>query len=183
MHVVVGFSKCGQVSLHQYLINKYGKNNVGRDEIIHAYDGLKKFEERWGDKNPIPVIITRDPIQRCWSWYYYLGYDNQMPYEEFVKIKEYKGSYGEINPISISNYAKWMRPWIKKYDCMFYMLDYLKKDPLFPHLNSTLAFRKKPVPPMPKHYQELTRKLLCEEIKTNKEPSWSYLPNTVLGKI
>jgi len=36
---------------------------------------------------------------------------------------------------------------------------------------------------MPQHYKELTKKLLVEEIKNNKEPSWSYLPNTVLGKV
>ena len=91
-YVVIGYSKCGQVSLHQYLINKYGKENVARDEIITAYNGLKKFEERWKDRDPIPCVITREPIYRCWSWYYYLAYDEKMTYPEFLKIKEYYGS-------------------------------------------------------------------------------------------
>ena len=56
MHIVLGFTKCGSMSLNQYLIDKYGFTNVGwREDILYTIeDQMRLFKEKFGDPRDIP---------------------------------------------------------------------------------------------------------------------------------
>ena len=92
MLVIVGMPRAGSISLHQYLINKYGDNNVKRDECMFRDNAVAYFKNRWG-KMATPVIIFRNHVDRCWSWYYFLKPD--MSYARFLKLQYNNIGFGD----------------------------------------------------------------------------------------
>jgi len=155
MLVIVGMPRSGSISLHQYLINKYGDNNVKRDECIFRDDAIPYFKRRWGDM-ATPVIIFRNPIERCWSWFNYIQPD--ISYLEFLK-KSYKTiGMGEMNPIKQSDMKKFIKPWLPLKP-QFYSFEMMILDPEFPVLNET-----KDVYHISQYDSNLTKELLREDL-------------------
>ena len=167
---IIGFPKCGQVSLQTYCHFMWDDVATRRDEIIWRKDIDKEINKIW-DKTIQLVVIMREPISACWSnyWDIYKAHkpDHTLSYEDFLTYSEYHQDLGELNPISCYNYAKWLKP-IYKYNPILLDMEEVRKNINFPHENKT-----KNIPTMPQHYKDLTRKLLDKEIEEHKEPSWS----------
>ena len=152
MLVIVGMPRSGSLSLHQYLINKYGDNNVKRDECIFRDDAIPYFKRRWGNM-ATPVIIFRDPVARCWSWYHYIK--PEVSYYTFLN-KSYKTiGMGEMNPIKQCNMKKFITPWLE-----------LKPEIYsFENMIGTMPFLNEGnTPPITEAHADLTRKLLREDL-------------------
>jgi len=156
MLVIVGFPKCGTISLHQYLINKYGDNNVKRDECILQDHAVQLFKQRWGNM-ATPVIAFRDLPERCWSWYHHLKPD--MTYYKFLRSRARKENrFGELNPIRQCNIKKWVTPWLNLKP-LFFSFEAMVNNPEFPHLNESKEKLK-----MNSTQRDMTIKLLREEL-------------------
>ncbi len=154
MLVVVGMPRSGTTSLHQYLINKYGENNVKSDECIFKDNAVNHFKSRWG-KMDTPVIIFRNHIDRCWSWYHFVKPD--MEYSSFLK-KQWKNiGFGELNPIKQCNMKKFVKPWLELKP-LFYSFEVMILDPEFPKINEG------DTPPITSAYYDITKKLLRENL-------------------
>lgn len=102
-----------------------------------------------------PVIIFRDPVARCWSWYHYIKPD--MGYLVFLK-KQYKNiGFGEMNPIKQCNMKKFIKPWLELKP-LFYSFEVMILDPNFPTINEG------DTPPITSAHVDITKKLLREDL-------------------
>ena len=155
MLVIVGFPKCGTISLHKHLIDRFGDNNVKRDECIFKDNAVEGFKRRWGDM-ATPVIAFRDLPERCWSWYYYIKPD--MPYARFLQTMARNPGFGELNPIKQCNVKKWVTPWLKLKP-LFYSFESMIKERGFPHINTSVEKLK-----MTPAHRDFTLKLLRAEL-------------------
>lgn len=166
--VVIGFPKCGQESLIEFLKLKYPKRIVKKDEIIWNKKGVEIFKEKYGDRMT-PVIIKREPILRMWSAYWYFEYTDDKPYNErfsfpeYLELEDYKYHIGEMNPVKQSNYYRWIKPWLDL-DPIIFKLEDLIHNKQFPHLNQTNVVRDKIVPIMPDRFYRLADSLLRIEL-------------------
>jgi|TARA_B110001454_G_scaffold211802_1_gene227881 hypothetical protein len=162
--IIVGFPKCGQVSLIQHLKNISPDTIVKKDEIIWNKEGVKIFKEKYGHNDKIkPLIIKRDPIKRIWSSYWYFDLEEKpfrekYTYEEYLHIDMYAHHLGELNPIRCSNYNKWINNW-KELNPIIYEHEELIKIPNFPHLNKTNN-----IPEMTQAQYTMTKELLDAEM-------------------
>jgi hypothetical protein len=154
MLVIVGMPRSGSISLHQYLINKYGDNNVKRDECMFRDNAIVYFKQRWGNM-ATPVIIFRNNVDRCWSWYYFLKPD--MSYARFLKLQYNNIGFGELNPIKQCNMKKFIQPWLELKP-QFYSFETMILDPEFPTLNEGKT------PPITEAHIDYTKKLLREQL-------------------
>ena len=156
MLVIIGFPKCGTISLHQYLIDKYGDNNVKRDECVFQPNAVQYFKQRWGNM-ATPIIAFRDLPERCWSWYHHIAPD--MTYYKFLHSHARKeNKFGELNPIRQCNIKKWVTPWLELKP-LFFSFEAMVKDPAFPHLNESKEKLK-----MTTTHRDLTIRLLREDL-------------------
>ncbi len=155
MLVIVGFPKCGTISLHKNLIDRFGDNNVKRDECIFQENAVDGFIRRWGDM-ATPVIAFRDLPERCYSWYYHIK-PNQS-YEKFLRTEWSNNGFGEMNPIKQCNIKKWVTPWLKLKP-LFYSFEAMIKQREFPRINISEDKLK-----MTPAHRDLTIKLLREEL-------------------
>ena len=102
-YVIVGFPKCGQMSLEKYFIDK------GFDIKRHDIIWREKAPEiiRTHDLGRIPIIITRDPIEMIWSSYNYWPYHDSMSFERYLRHRTVRESnLGHENPIEHADYKK-----------------------------------------------------------------------------
>ena len=181
--IIIGFSKCGQTSLETYLNKRYPSLINRKLENAWAQNAVETYLEKYGHAKYQPIFITRDPIERIWSGYHYFHWDSkELPYREqytfpeYLELKDYRYHIGELNPISQSNYSKWIRPWLKLNPIVISVED-MEENPNFPHLNKTEDIRNIQIKPIPEEFKKLAREKLGEEIKKNQEPSWSKIPN------
>jgi hypothetical protein len=166
-YLVIGFPKCGQTSLAEYLHKRFGsENNADRGEIIWKPDGIELFEKNgYAEAGYRPVIIIRDPIERIWSDWNHLGRGYGFKtFEDYIynEKQEGLGGLGEYNPIERSNYEKYIKRWAK-YDPLVLELEQMKLNPNFGHRNTGDEHSDDYIE-MPKHYRELCEKLLAERI-------------------
>ena len=166
--VVIGFPKCGQESLLEYLKGRYPNRKTKKDEIIWNKKGVEIFKEKYGDRMH-PVIITREPILRMWSAYWYFEYTGETPYNErftfpeYLKLEDYKYHIGEMNPVKQSNYQRWIKDWLELKPIIF-KLETVSQNTNFPHLNQTKVVRDKITPVMPDRFYLLAKSMLDEEL-------------------
>jgi hypothetical protein len=163
--VVIGFIKCGQSSLIEYLrrehdlpvIDSNGDPLVRRNECIWQHDGVKTMEKL--DKQGFKcVIILRDAVERIWSSYYYFGHYRKMTYEKYLAL-EGSNSHGEENPIKQSNYNYWINKFEKFDPLIFHLEDISSK---MDKINITKDPNYRPIPtPL----RELTQALLNKTFK------------------
>lgn len=79
--MIVGFQRCGQNSLVEYLSEEY--DDVQRTELLHDHNGIRRFKEQYIDKY-FPVIITRNRVDAIWSRYWYFGFNERMTLAEYL---------------------------------------------------------------------------------------------------
>jgi len=132
-YVIVGFPKCGQVSLVEYLIRQ-GHQAKKFDKIWHD-DALRMILERYQNNEQF-VVITRDPIDRMWSGWRFWHYHEHMSFEKYTHVFGTQSSVGQENPIAQSNYAYWLDI-IKPLDPLLTTFEEVVKLPNFPHENKT----------------------------------------------
>ena len=84
---VIGFPKCGTVSLEKYLKRKFLDISVIRYEAIWLRVGVQEYEEKHNNKRP--VIIVRNPVDRIWSAFRYFNFYKTMSLEDFLKEIKY----------------------------------------------------------------------------------------------
>jgi len=166
---VVGFPKCGQVSMQTYLQNRF-KGQPSRNEIAWRDDAVPYFERIQANhvkSNLTPLFILRDPIERVWSAFLYMGLPNITHFPTYLVNRLYQ-PYGEGNPIMESNYTKWINPF-KKFNPMVLDVADMMKNPDFPNANRTqdIKYKNQDVPEFPDHYRQLTKDLLQLEIAEN----------------
>ncbi len=102
-YIIVGFPKCGQMSLMAYLKNQ--GHDVERFDQIWRSDSAKRTKEQHPGR--IPIIITRAPIQMIWSSYFYWHYKSVMSFPKYLKHKvRRESSLGDENPIDHADYEK-----------------------------------------------------------------------------
>lgn len=134
MKCVVGFPKCGTVSL-QHLLGQ----GTRRYEYIYMKNGIEKFLKEQKDRQP--VIIVRDPVERIWSAYAYFDQFREMSFAEFLEKREIKDErLGIDDPIEQADYWKYIKPWLK-FNPLIYKLEEMKKDPRFKWRNKTTKHR------------------------------------------
>ena len=178
MIVVIGFPKCGQVSVVQYLRKKYPNETVKKDELIWIKNGVEKFRNKW--KNSKVVIVERDPVDRMWSAYNFMQYggDKKPPirelytFPEYLELTGYENLVGEMNPVSQSNYNKWIGRWLE-FEPEIFKLEELQKEKDFPHENKTENVTNEKFTPMPEAHRELAWICLDKEIRNHPNISWS----------
>ena len=150
-YVIVGFPKCGQISLETYL------RGLGYDVQRHDIIWRSNASDMVKTQNPgrTPIIMTRDPIQMIWSSYFYWHYKETMSFEKYLKHKVVReSSLGNENPIDHADYEKHinkfldMKPILLKFEDMITIEDY-------PHENKT---EKKPT--ITPKYVEMIQKAL-----------------------
>jgi len=158
--IVLGFMKCGQNSVVEWLQAKH--HTVILNERLIEPKYIKEWEKCYSDFRP--VIVVREPIERCWSQYWYMEWNKRMSYEDFLK-HDFHGRSDQSDPKIISDYRRWLVPWLK-HNPLIYMLEYLKTLKDFPHVNSTTRKGLK-YPKMTDKDRELTKRFLKEEIRKN----------------
>ena len=166
-HVLVGFPKCGQVSMNHYLQQMF-PGTPPRQEIGWREDAIEIWENTLRNhvkSDLIPVFVIRDPIERIWSAYLYLGLPNIRHFPDYLINRLYQ-PFGEGNPIMQSNYDKWIKPW-EKFRPIVVELEEMKKNINYPKLNTTqeVKYKNETVPEFPDHYRKLCKELLELEYK------------------
>jgi len=170
---VMGFIKAGQNACVTYLQHKLKDPNLRKAEIAYAKDGMERFLSYFNPDTHriIPVFILRDPIDRMWSAYHYFDHYKTLSFSAYLKIRKYAKSWGEENPVSGSNYSKWMKPYMK-YNPLILELEEMRKNPSFPKENATNVSGYSQND-MPIELRELAETALKIECEIHKEPSWS----------
>ena len=183
-YAVIGFPKCGQVSMQEYLAKRYNDvYRIDRPELIWRRSGVKDFEEQYHNYGVKGIIITRNPVKACWSYYWYIHYGTEgtryMEYEDFLTQKIYSDPLGEKNPISCYNFEKWIKRF-QKFNPIVVRLEDMIENKNFPLLNTTIGNRPDvktrfdgKMPEMTEEQRTLTEKLLKKEIQDHPDPYWS----------
>ena len=166
--LIAGFLKCGQESLLSYYRRLDPNLKVYRDEFITRPDARMYFDNFGWEKYPKIVVITRDPVDRCWSAYNYFRKQNHphvegLTYEEYLYHKRYHSSWGETNPIYQSNYERHIKPF-RDLDITVLRLEELYGEE-FPKKNTN------EYGDMSDYDRKLTEKLLNLEYKIPMTPS------------
>lgn len=131
--MIVGVRKSGTQSFKRFLL--------GRGYDVECWEGrftLPRFYETH-DYTRIPIIITRDPVERAWSDYkFFKDYDPPM------------NPRGIDDAIEPSKYEKYSKFW----NCLTFRLEDLIKESDFPHEN-----KGKPIPMSAEIRQKITESL------------------------
>lgn len=108
-YVIVGFIKCGQMSLKKKL--EAEGHEVRKFECVTNPLGPRMIKKNAPDFEP--VIITRDPIKRIWSQYEFLTeqFDYKMTFEQYLHYWNHHLIWFNENPIFMSNYAEHLKHW------------------------------------------------------------------------
>lgn len=139
-YVIIGFPKCGTVSLQKYLKKKHGVK-VHRNEILWSEKSLGEWNKHYqGCK---PVIIKRDPIERIWSAYNYYAWAMCKPFYIWIENDKPLNRTGTNSPIQAVNYDRFIQPFLHLKP-EIYQLEEIT-DPEFTNENKNII--KKPMPP------------------------------------
>ena len=175
-YVIIGFPKCGQISLQNYLVKRFPNKVCERPELVWRRDGVKYYKEHYASRGCIPIMIIREPIDRIWSHFWYGHYAQRgWKLEEYLNfVKEDDNHLGELNPVSESNYGKWIKQW-SFCNPIIITLEEMKKNPDFPKDNTTANKRKlgDEMPFMCGEDRRICEKYIKRECEEQKLPSWS----------
>lgn len=142
-YAVVGFPKCGTMSLANWLITNNPGCQVTRPENIYKPypppNGKKPVD--WTDWEC--VTITRDPVDRIHSGHQYFTVLQTLSVEQVIK-GQWKNSdkYGGVgfeDCINQSDYKHYINEFETNYNVKIknYRFEDLIKDPTFPHINKS----------------------------------------------
>lgn len=132
---IVGFPKCGTVSL-QYFLGEGTK----RYEFTYLKDGIEKYFKKF--PNTRPAIIIRNPADRIWSAYCYFDQFKKMSFAEFLEPKKsgMDPRIGIDDPIEQADYWKYIEPWLY-INPLIYKLENIRKNSNFPWKNTARNYR------------------------------------------
>lgn len=135
---VVGFPKCGTMSLAEWLRKKYPGCQVTRPETIY-----KKYNPKHDWKDYECVTITRNPIDRIHSGQQYFTALQRLSVQEICEARwknsdKYDG-VGFADCINQSDYQEYIEKFESNYDVKItnYRFEDMIKDPDFPHINES----------------------------------------------
>lgn len=132
-YCIIGGRKCGTTSLQKYLKSK-GVEVERREQLFTKYDGFNIYSQEFSEYQPI--LILREPVDRCFSdWKYAVKtHRTKLKYRDYCIESNYNPGLGELNPLSQSNYKKWLEPWK---NIIGFRFEDLIKIPEFPKENQT----------------------------------------------
>jgi hypothetical protein len=144
--VVVGFPKCGTMSMVEWLKKKNPKCIVERPENIYKEQNHLHVVKKWYEWECI--AITRDPVKRIQSGIKYFEELRNMPVEKvcggpFTGIQKFE-NVGFRWPIYQSNYDFFIKKWERYHGARIkvYRFEDMIKDKDFPHINESTHKRK-----------------------------------------
>ncbi|HSA75482.1 MAG TPA: hypothetical protein VLE21_04770 [Candidatus Nitrosocosmicus sp.] len=135
---VIGFAKCGTVSVQKWMLNQ-GFDCTKNEWPI--YWNIEKIKQHLQDR--IPIIVKRDKKQALWSFYEYFGYKGQIEFDDFLELRIRNNNFLNLTPLEIFDFDKHIDR-LKELNPIVYDLEELQKRKDFPHENPTM--RKTPVP-------------------------------------
>jgi len=167
--MLVGFPKCGQVSMNHYLTQMF-PGTPGRVEIGWRDDAVEQWEKIVANHvktELIPVFVIRDPIERMWSAWTYMGTSSCPDFPTYLINRLYQ-PYGEGNPVMASNYWKYIRRF-EKFRPIVVDMEEMAKNPNFSKLNVTkdVKFKNDVMPEFTPAYRKLAEDLFYLELKDN----------------
>lgn len=123
-YAVVGFPKCGTVSLQSRL-----PPDTPRYEWAYLTFGKDAFLHRF--PNTRPIFITRDPVERTWSAYCYFDVFTKMGLEEWLQngVGKCDQRLGIHDPVKCANYGYYINQWRDLNPIVIKLEDYKKKLP------------------------------------------------------
>jgi len=138
---IIGFPKCGSTSLRTYFKARYPKIQVASFPSASLYqpDWETICGGRCSQPDTLSVIITRNPVERIWSAYFWSqkwNYPSKKhpTFEEFLHWqppKEWRyTSSGLVDPIDCCDYEKYIKK-AYKYNPIILRLEDMKKNPNF----------------------------------------------------
>lgn len=124
-YAIVGFQKCGTVSLEAYLKGRFGKDNVIRivPELTWMKGGSIQFYKKYRHDYR-PVIITRNYQEMLKSAYNYYPEFRSWKYDTFMRAPPWKSYDDEIKAF-------------ETFHPIVLSLEEMKKNPNFPHMNKS----------------------------------------------
>lgn len=133
-YIIVGFIKCGQMSLMKKL--KDEGHEVEKLECATHPLGPRMIQKNYPGHQVI--ILMRDPIKRMWSQYLYLKERRlyTKTFEDYLEWWRAHQFWFNENPIFQSHYAEHLPRW-DEMNPIIYQFEELIKDPAFPHENAT----------------------------------------------
>ena len=155
---VVGFSKCGTMSLVEWLKKKHPNAEVSRPETIYADLRGPHVQEKWIEWSC--VVITRNPLDRIKSGISYWPELRNKGIEGACTGIDRYFNVGFGNPIEQSNYEKYIKLWQRRTGTKIekvYKFEDMIKDTEFPHINETptkIKFSKKEIDHIKNRLQE-----------------------------
>jgi len=178
---IIGFPKCGSSSLRHYLRLRYPKMEIASFPSSSLYhpDWETLTKNRCSDPTVLSVIITRNPIERIWSayWWSQKWKTTDMIHPTFEEFLHWEPpdrdwryvSSGLVDPIDCCDYEKYMKK-AYKYNPIILRFEDMIKNPNFPNLAKTNDVLKKcgdvnhrGIKMMPK-IDDYHRKLIKEEL-------------------
>lgn len=129
-YVIVGFPQCGAQSLAEYL-HKNGINCLSNEAwILLGEQGIEYYQKHCSEYNPI--IVTRNPVERAWSDYWYtIQLNKDQGLTETLRKALLKKVSGD------SFYDRYMGLWIKKFEPVLLRFESLLQQEDFPQENQT----------------------------------------------
>lgn len=158
--LIIGARKCGTTSLQFYLESILGHDVIRHEQLFTRHDGVRYWKKHYPDRTP--VVILRNPLQRIESDYSYTPYggtsNRDRNFIDYLMEKNYSGRWGDRNPISQSNYLKWLSNW-RDTPLIIFNLHAVQKNKGFPVQNQT-----KDKMTLTKDQRDLAQKLLRNDI-------------------
>jgi len=186
---IIGFPKCGSTSLRTYLQKRYPRVEVT------SFPGSSLYHPDWkitcsgkcSQPDTLSIIITRDPIERLWSAYWWsqkwnVHEEEQPTLQEFLHWKPVpventkfpSGSWrylssGLVDPIDCCDYEKYMKK-AYRYNPIIIRFEDMIKNPNFPNEAKTSDVLQSPlkinshIKLKPDKIDDYHRKLIIEEL-------------------
>jgi hypothetical protein len=138
---IIGFSKCGTMSLAEYLKAKNPKCEVSRPENIYEEDKKPHLVQKW--REWVCCTITRTPLDRIHSCHQYFTILRQNSIQDILKGRFHNSknyyNVGAANLIQQSNYEYFIQKFERHHGVSVqrYRFEDLKDDPDFPHINES----------------------------------------------
>jgi len=159
---IIGMPKCGQVSLENYLRDRFPGKEARRIEKIWKPKEIQDVVEKRPPEEWHYVIILRDNVERIWSSYHYFDYYKSMSLEKYLNHDIQGTRLGPMNPIKQGNYGRWLKEW-SSLNPIIVTLEDMQKLPGFPHMNKTGDKRKYP------EISESDRELISSYLNNEEE--------------
>jgi len=187
---IIGFPKCGSSSLRKYLQLKTPHLARTPDQI-RSFPAQSLYHPDWetvcggicSKPDTLSVIITRNPVERLYSAYYWSQKWNEADtihptLEEFLhwqpkgtKRTEYTIylTSGLVDPIECCDYEKYIKK-AYKYNPLILRFEDMIKNPTFPNEAKTNVVLHKAlidkinIKPKPDQMSDNERKLIVEEL-------------------